>query len=220
MPAAPHPLTAVALRNETDPGRFERGRKLVPQVRERTLTPTQASAQVGSRQTYPVTIDWSRPAPRGTCLCVDFLEGWFCKHLVALGLAVVSPGNAGTTATPADPVTELLESLDRDALIALINELAERDATVVDLLRTRAVAAGRTDAVDPDDLVGQVNEALRSRSFIDYRASFDVARDAQAVLDQLEALLDAGAADAVAKAMLRRRCAYGPSRCEPTTPAG
>lgn len=201
MPDAARTLTAAALQRETDPGRFERGRKLVPHVRELALSTTQASARVGSRQTYPVTIDWARPAPRGTCMCVDFLEGWFCKHVVALGLAVITAETAPEATT--DPVSALLDSLDRDALIALLKELAGRDPAVLDLLRTRAVAAGPTDAVDPDDLVRLVNEALRSRSFIDYRASFGVARDAEAVLDQLEALLDAGAADATSKALLR-----------------
>lgn len=202
VPNAAPGLTATVLQNATDAGRFARGQKLVAHVRDLTVAETKASARVGSRQTYPVTIDWARPAPRGSCLCVDFLEGWFCKHVVALGLAVVAAESA-PAAPAADPIADLLGSLDREALITLVNELAERDPTVLDLLRTRAVMAGRTDAVDPEDLVRQVNEALRSRSFVDYRASFAVARDAEAVLDLLEGLLDAGAADAVAKALLR-----------------
>lgn len=204
MPTAPGPLTVSALRNETDEGRFDRGLQLVPHVRDLEVAEHEASARVGDRNTYPVTIAWSRPAPRGTCTCVDYLEGSFCKHIVALGLAVIAADPSSGSGRPADdPVTDLLDAVETEELRDLVRELADHDPSVFDLLRIRAVAGGRFDAVDPDDLVRQVNDALRSRGFVDYRASFGVGRDAEAVLDQLEALLDAGAADAVEKALLR-----------------
>ena len=71
------------------------------------------------------------------------------------------------------------------------------------VVMARAAAAGQTNALDPQDLVATVNEALTTGGFVDYRRSFDYARDAEAALDQLEELLDLGAADAVAPALLR-----------------
>jgi hypothetical protein len=63
------------------------------------------------------------------------------------------------------------------------------------------------------DLVATVNEALRARGFIDYRRSFDVAKDAEEVLDELESYLDSGAADAV-----RPRCGARGEHCDCNCP--
>lgn len=58
-------------------------------------------------------------------------------------------------------------------------------------------------ATAADDLVAMVRDALSVRGFVDYRRSFEVASDAEAVLDELEGHLDAGAADAARPALLR-----------------
>lgn len=69
------------------------------------------------------------------------------------------------------------------------------------VLQAGAVRAGQT-AVDPAELVAHVNDTL-SVGFVDYRRSFAVATDAQQLLDDLEDVLDAGAADAVRPALHR-----------------
>jgi hypothetical protein len=62
---------------------------------------------------------------------------------------------------------------------------------------------GHRDAVDAAALAKEVTAALSGPRFVDYRASYGVAREAGDLLDRLQRLLDAGAADAVAKALLR-----------------
>src|SRR5919197_6498500 len=63
------------------------------------------------------------------------------------------------------------------------------------------VAAGSA-AVDPAELKQAVSDAM-PRGFVDYRASFDAARSVQSALDDLEQLLNAGAADEVRPALER-----------------
>jgi hypothetical protein len=96
-----------------------------------------------------------------------------------------------------------LEGLDAHALRALVRELVSRDRTAERLVEFRAAASGAGSDVVAKDLVATVNEALRARGFVDYRRSFDVAKDADEVLDELENLLDAGAADAVRPGLRR-----------------
>ena len=197
-------LTLAALRGAADPGRFERGREYVDHVRSMTVRGMRATAIVDLTEAYEVSLDWSAPTLNGTCTCPDFAEGGFCKHLVAFGLALL--GRARVVAMPDEPpaaVDEYLDNLGREELIELVGRLAECDPRATDLLRAEAVAAGHRDAVDADALARDVTATLSGPRFVDYRASYGVAREAEDLLDRLERLLDAGAADAVAKALLR-----------------
>lgn len=62
---------------------------------------------------------------------------------------------------------------------------------------------GDTSGATADQLVTMVNATLRMRGFVDYDRSFAVAQDAHGMLDELEKLLDAGAAGVVRPALLR-----------------
>ncbi|MEQ3553764.1 DUF6880 family protein [Pseudonocardia nematodicida] len=103
---------------------------------------------------------------------------------------------------PGDDLDIYLGSLDADALRALLRTIADGDPAVDRLLRVRATA-GTPDPGATRRLTAAVTEALRTREFIDYRHSFDVAKDANAVLDELEDHLDAGAPDTVRPALER-----------------
>jgi SWIM zinc finger len=197
-------LTLAALRGATDPGRFERGRQYVDHVRSITVRGTSATGVVDLTAVYEVGLDWSAPTLNGTCTCPDFAEGGFCKHLVAFGLALLS--RARIVEVPDKPtaaVDDYLDHLGREELIELVCRLAGSDPRAADLLRAEAVAAGHHDALDADALAREVTETLSGPRFVDYRASYPVAQKADGLLDQLERLLDAGAADAVMKALLR-----------------
>jgi hypothetical protein len=67
----------------------------------------------------------------------------------------------------------------------------------------RASARTGDPTVVADELVSLVKSALSQRGFIDYRRSFEVARDAQELLDELERHLSDGGADLVRAALLR-----------------
>ncbi|MPZ96771.1 MAG: hypothetical protein GEU96_18150 [Propionibacteriales bacterium] len=84
-----------------------------------------------------------------------------------------------------------------------MRELAARDPAVDQLLDTRAaVATGDPDLIGTS-LVESVNDVLSNWGFVDYRRSFDVAREAGDLLDELAEHLDGGAAAAVEPALRR-----------------
>src|SRR5262249_55619036 len=100
-----------------------------------------------------------------------------------------------------DALSQYVDRLDRDELAALVLGLARDHEPVRRALQTAAVRAGEA-AVDSRELIEHVNETLRV-GFVDYRRSFDLAAEVQQLLDELEQLLDAGAADGVRPALER-----------------
>ena len=99
------------------------------------------------------------------------------------------------------PVGAYLAGLDAPALRELIEDLGEQDPVVRRALELRAsVATGSQEGV-AEDLLGLVSDALRTRGYVDYRRSFDVAQDAHELLDVLEGALNRGAVDAALPAL-------------------
>jgi uncharacterized Zn finger protein len=194
----------AALRSATDAGRFARGAQYADRVRSISVRGSRATAIVDLNDLYEVALDWSGGALNGSCTCPDYAEGGFCKHLVGLGLALLDRARlVGPPADAGGSIEGYLGQLDREELMALVGRLTERDAGALDLIRADAVAAGRHEAIDADALARRVTATLTTRDFVHYRESYGVARDADDLLDHLEELLEAGAADAVAKALLR-----------------
>jgi hypothetical protein len=156
---------------------------------------------VQAKRIYVVELEWTR-ALTGTCTCFDHADGYFCKHQVALALAAID-AEAARGIAGGDELTVYLHDLEHEELVQLVIELVQHDPAARTRVLARAAAAGRAEALDPDELVDQVNDALRVRGFVDYRRSFDLAKSAREVLDRLVELLDVGAADAVRPALLR-----------------
>ena len=96
-----------------------------------------------------------------------------------------------------------MQSLDESELRAMVLELAGRDPGVRRALELRVSARSGDITVLSDELVAMVRDGLSVRGFVDYRRSFEVARQAQEVLDELESMLDAGQAVAASAALLR-----------------
>ncbi len=184
---------------------FERGQGYVQYVHGLRVEGSHAYATIQARRVYAVELDWSRRDLTSHCTCPHFDKGAFCKHLVALGLAVMESN--GPRQAPGlravDHVDTYLHGLDASALRELVRELAARDPAVDQLLDTRAaVATGDPDLIGTS-LVEKVNDVLSSWGFVDYRRSFDVAREAGDLLDELAEHLDGGAAAAVEPALRR-----------------
>jgi uncharacterized Zn finger protein len=183
---------------------FARGEDYVRYVHGLRVRGRRAQGTIQARNVYQVELDWSEADLAASCTCPHFAEGFFCKHLVALGLAVIVAQVAPATAAPPEGgVDSYLQGLDAKGLRALVRELVSRDRTAERLVEFRAAASGAGSDDVAKDLVATVNEALRAREFVDYQRSFDVANDAEEVLDELENCLDSGAADAVRPALRR-----------------
>ena len=168
------------------------------------VTGTRAVASVQAKRVYRVELSWD-PELGGRCSCPHHDGGQFCKHLVAVGLAVLTEQGvraAGHVSEKRSALHAFLDGLDRAALTSLVMDLVDAEPAVGKLVQARAAAAGIAGVLDSAELVEAVSLTLRV-GFVDYRRSFDVARDVHVVLDDLERLLDAGAADAVRPALDR-----------------
>lgn len=206
-PTATTELTEADLLRIAGATSFGRGEDYVRYVHGLRMTEGGAQASIQARNVYLVELDWSGRDIGGSCTCPYFARGNFCKHLVALGLAAIDavPGRVGSDAGSPSPtaLTEYVERLDLAALRGLVHELVQREPGVERLLEVRAASSSGATGAITAELTGMVTDALRSRGFVDYRRSFDVARDAQDVLDELEAHLDEGIADGVRPALFR-----------------
>jgi uncharacterized Zn finger protein len=195
-----HVFTEDDLLAAAGPAVFGRGEEYVRYVHGLQVRGDEATASIQAKRVYVVRLVWSRRALDGECSCPHNAEGNFCKHLVAVGLAVLG-GERPPLVDESAPLRDYLAKLARDELADLVIELAARDESALRLVQARAVAAGSA-AVDPAELKQAVSDAM-PRGFVDYRASFDAARSVQSALDDLEQLLNAGAADEVRPALER-----------------
>lgn len=200
-------LTEQELEAVAGPVIFGRGVDDVRYVHGLRVVAQRATGSIQARNVYEVELDWSGRDVAGACTCPHFADGNFCKHLVALGLAAIDSGHVpqatGAPADVDDGLVGLIADLSKGELHQILLELARRDDSVRRELELRhAVAAGDSGFI-ADDLVALVSDALSGRGFIDYRRSFDVAKDAEEVLDELERCVDAGAADAAGPALVK-----------------
>lgn len=190
--------TSVALLEVAGDRSYARGEDYVRYVRGLRITAQKANASVQAKRVYAVELDWSGPQPDGFCTCPHAGDGHFCKHLVAVGLAVIDSGAVADAAR----VEATVQAMDIDELRELVMSLAHRDGEVRRMLEVRATAASGDDTTAKAEFEAYVRNALEFRGFIDYRESYAVAEAASQVLDELERHLNAGCAEIVRPALL------------------
>jgi hypothetical protein len=182
---------------------FERGEDCIANVHGLVETGESARASVQGQSVYLVELDWSAYDVHGSCTCPYNVRGEFCKHLVAVGLAVLDKRAPEVAPKQVASVHGYLEGLDAASLRTLLTELSDEYLQVAESLLLRAEVAAGNGTAAAEILSAQVRDALDVRGFIDYRRSFDVAADAESVLDELERLLGTdGGADLAAPALL------------------
>jgi hypothetical protein len=159
---------------------YERGEQYVDAVGELTDVPDGVVATVRGTELYQVRLTWAAPGLTGDCSCPWGQDGEFCKHCVAVGLAVLDAADdddaAGTTTTTTtdatgaaedgadvggaggaggdDELRRYLTSLDHAALVELLCERAAQDADLDRTLRRRA-ARGAAHRGSPDMAAGR-----------------------------------------------------------------
>ncbi|PHP52983.1 SWIM zinc finger family protein [Actinomyces ruminis] len=214
-------LTAAALAAAADGAVYGRGQGMVDAVGELRIADGEAIATVSGTFPYSVRLTWQQDEDGGVagdCNCPHHASGAFCKHLVAVGLAVlqaaersgarveVEPTGAEKPATEDDAATAVeayLNGLDADQLRALILSLAESNAEVFRSLSTTAsLFSGDVEAV-AGDLLARAKSVTGVRRFLGYRDAMDYGKDVGDVLNELEPLLEtADGAKAAAPALL------------------
>jgi hypothetical protein len=87
---------------------FGRGLDYVGFVVELHRKGDSAVAAIDGPRAYRTKLKWGRHRLDGDCTCPHNAEGNFCKHLVAVGLAVIETTGPTDTSAPAVPVDDLV----------------------------------------------------------------------------------------------------------------
>lgn len=193
-------LTEEAIRSATDEARFVRGEDYVRYVHGLQVGDKRATASIQAKRVYVVTVSWSGARVTGTCTCWDETDG-LCKHRVAVALAAID--DSPSPAPVEDDLASFVRSLSTGDLADLLLAAARDDERLERRLRTRMAAATGDSKAAAKRLEQAASKVLSPRGFVDYRRSFDVAREAAAFVDELEGVLDSGGADVVQPALLR-----------------
>ena len=196
------PLSESALLEVAGDRSYARGEDYVRYVRGLRITAEKAYASVQAKRVYTVELDWSGSQPDGFCTCPHAADGHFCKHLVAVGLAVIDSGAVDDATLVTSALEATVQAMDVDALREFVMTLAYRDGEVRRMLEVRATAASGDDTTTKAEFEARVRKALEVRGFVDYRESYAVAAAASQVLDELERHLNAGSAEIVRPALL------------------
>ncbi|OBI81561.1 SWIM zinc finger domain-containing protein [Mycobacterium sp. 1245805.9] len=195
------PLSESALLDVAGDRSYARAEDYVRYVRGLRITGEKAHASVQAKRVYTVELDWSGPQPDGFCTCPHAADGHFCKHLVAVGLAVIDSGAVDDANRLTSALEATVQAMDVDELRGLVMTLARRDDELRRLLEIRASASG-DDTTAKAEFEARVRHALEFRGFVDYRESYTVAAAADRVLDELERHLNTGPAEIVRPALL------------------
>lgn len=140
-------LTRSKIQDNTTGGSFERGEQYladgavrsVKQTDEHTL---KAQVQGSDVHPYVVTINFDEDDITAVQCTCPYVEGSWCKHIAAVLLKTLEEG--GIPAGEAATVTELVKDMDRSALVALIERLAEHNPELLDQIereRSRLAAS-------------------------------------------------------------------------------
>lgn len=154
---------------------FEHGHILAPRRQERTLK----AECIGSQPTpYRVQITLNeRGIQAGDCSCPVGVGG-HCKHAVAL---LLTWQTEPTRFTETEAVETVLARMDRDELVALIEEMLRRHPELESLLTMETLSqAAATQVLDPGPIQEQVTRALFGHGY-EWDSGYDIAAD----LDQI-----------------------------------
>jgi uncharacterized Zn finger protein len=145
------PLSETTLLQAAGDLVYARGEDYVPFVRGLRITEFKAFASIQAKRVYTVELDWSGPLPDGSCTCLHYADGNFCKHLVATGLAAIDTrafAVADSSSTPDAVLQAAVKAMDIDELLlrafipfahaqsGIRDELMSRALAVIDNLRT------------------------------------------------------------------------------------
>lgn len=196
-------LSEAALRTASGDRTFEHGQDAVQYVRGLRLEPGRATASVQAKRVHNTSVEWSSGALTGACTCRQEGPGAWCAHMVAVGLAALDLVAVPAIDTGSSPIERYLDSLDAAGLTDLVMELASTGPAAARLLESRAALATGDLSALAEELMDAIRHATSPRGFIHYRRTFEIGKDIQKVLDELQELIEHGGADAARPALLK-----------------
>jgi hypothetical protein len=153
-------------------------------------------AQVAGTEDYRTELSGRGDNIEGQCSCPAFTDWGFCKHMVATALAANATGpeveGAGVGALAR--IRDHLQRKGVEELVDMIADLAERDAALFHKLELAAVAFDSDDATLEPRLRKLLDDATRTRGYVEYRQAPNWAAKVDAALDMIEKLATGGRA--------------------------
>ncbi|WP_329378298.1 hypothetical protein OG625_09540 [Streptomyces sp. NBC_01351] len=148
---------------------FERGLGYLSCVSALEIGEGTITATVDGTDAYEVELTEHEDGLTGWCDCPYGQAGNFCKHCVAVGLAVLQqsesvPRHRAAAASRGQQLTTWLETRSRDELLSLVKEHIAADHDLRRRLELRASAAGE----DPGAVRERILAMLDTRPFAQY----------------------------------------------------
>ncbi len=162
------------------------------------------TAIVSGQDDYCVTLRSAERKIDYSCDCPIGLDGEFCKHLVATGLARIDSdaegkGKAGgkrKRVASEDELRAYLERQDKDTLVAMLAREAIENRDLRERLQLEA-ARSNPAGFDISAYRRSIANATRTNGFVDYHSAYDYTRRIFQVIESIAALLRDGHAAAV-----------------------
>jgi uncharacterized Zn finger protein len=180
---------------------FERGQGYRDAVSRLEVEEGRFCARVQGTEAYEVEITADDvEGLSGACDCPYGQEGNFCKHCVAVGLAILHrasdvPRQRSAAASRAKGLAQWLESLPREELLALVREQAERDRELRRRLELRAATARRDDPVVRERVLALLDPApFASYGYVEYADAHAYGQQASEAVAALRTLIADGRA--------------------------
>ena len=174
---------------------FDRGLDYVDDVTDLEISDSRVTATVQGTYRYRVTLTIGGGQLDGTCSCPHGQEGFFCKHCVATGLAVLELGDDLPARVEASHAKETslrswLESLSHKELLAELLDLIADDPDV----RRRFELRAATENTDVAAIRRAVRDLVEVTGYIEFDQAPKYAHRVDEAIDTIANLIDAGGA--------------------------
>ncbi|MFD7256199.1 SWIM zinc finger domain-containing protein [Streptomyces sp. NPDC059874] len=198
-------FTEKDLRRLAGPRSFERGLGYLSAVSRLEIGYEAITATVDGTDAYEVELTEDEDSGlSGWCDCPYGQEGNFCKHCVAVGLAVLRqaesvPRQRSAAASRTRLLDTWLESRTREELLALVREQLADDRALRRRLELRAATAGEDTGIVRERILSLLDTRPFARyGYVEYADARAYGRQAAEAVTALRALTASGrASDAV-----------------------
>ncbi|MFM7426421.1 MAG: SWIM zinc finger domain-containing protein [Elainella sp.] len=201
-------ITPAQLKSLADGKSYQRGEAYFRQGQVHSLAEQDEviAAQVEGTETYEVEFWIEDAALAYQCDCPVGIDGWFCKHCVAVGLSWLADppdqqtkrsakaARSANKMTTMQDVQQYLEQQDKASLIKLVLDQAMKNSEWREQLLMK-VAAAQPGGVDLKTFQRAFKTAVTPRGEIDYYQVKNYARSIGKVIDSFSALLETGQAE-------------------------
>ncbi len=181
---------------------FSRGEDYFEAGRVQSLAESESavSAKVIGEQQYEVKLWVEDDELLASCTCPMFAKGNFCKHCVAVGLALTEPPlrqpQEAVGKVSAGDIREYVQGLENEALVDLVLQRASEDEHFRSRLELKAGRA-KGKGIDVTRYRANIRAAVWSRPDVNYYSMPEYASELNYLLDSLDDLLNEGFAPGV-----------------------